>query len=62
MSLAVDELIDRVAARTRGTRSDPLGRDEVAQVVEATILELARAHDAGELELLGRPPDVRKPE
>ena len=34
------DLIDRVTARTKGTHGDPLTREEVAQVVEATLKEL----------------------
>ena len=41
----LQDLIDRVTARTEGTRGDPLTRDEVAQVVEATLAEQA-ADDA----------------
>ena len=40
-ALDYDELVDRVAARTHGTRGDPLTRDEVEQVVAATVAELA---------------------
>jgi len=35
-----EALIDRVTERTRGTAGDPLTRDEVAQVVNATLDEL----------------------
>ena len=40
MELSHDELVDRVTARTKGTAGDPLSRDEVEQVVTATLLEL----------------------
>ena len=36
-----EDLIDRVTARTHGTAGDPLTREEVAQVVDATLAELA---------------------
>jgi hypothetical protein len=35
-----DELVDAVAAKTKGTASDPLSRDEVEQVVRVTVAEL----------------------
>jgi nucleoid DNA-binding protein len=38
--MTTDELIDAVTARTKGTAGDPLTRDEVAQVVRATLDEL----------------------
>jgi len=36
----VDALVDAVAAKTKGTASDPLSRDEVEQVVRVTVAEL----------------------
>ena len=35
-----DGLIDHVTAHTKGTAGDPLGRDDVAQVVNATLAAL----------------------
>lgn len=41
--ITVDELVDLVTARTSGTRSDPLTRDEIEQVVRVTLEEVAKA-------------------
>lgn len=47
-----NELIDTVAEATSGSASDPLTRDDVAKVVDATVraLEGAGAIDADALE------------
>lgn len=37
----LDKLIDAVTAKTKGTKGDPLTREEVAPIVEATLAELA---------------------
>lgn len=42
-----DELVDRVAGATKGTAGDPLTRDEVEQVVAATLVELAGVPELG---------------
>jgi len=52
--MAWDDLVDRVAKRTHGTRNDPLGREEVEQVVAATLAELAV--DADTADVLPEPP------
>jgi len=36
----VNELIDAVTAKTKGTKGDPLTREEVELVVRATLAEL----------------------
>ena len=36
-----DQLVDRVTQRTHGSRGDPLTREEVEQVVQATLHELS---------------------
>jgi hypothetical protein len=41
-----EELVDRVTAATKGTKGDPLTRDEVAQVVDATVNVLETVHGA----------------
>jgi nucleoid DNA-binding protein len=38
--MTTEELIDVVTEKTKGTAGDPLTRDEVAQIVHATINEL----------------------
>lgn len=40
MSYDVAKLVDEVARRTRGTKSDPLTREEVEQIVLATLAVL----------------------
>jgi nucleoid DNA-binding protein len=35
-----DELVDKVTERTKGTEGDPLTREEVEQIVNATLMEL----------------------
>jgi hypothetical protein len=52
VSLDYDELVDRVTRRTHGTRNDPLTRDEVEQVVAATLLELGRAPETADAPVL----------
>ena len=48
------QLITEVAAKTKGTEGDPLTRDEVGQVVRATLLVLygpsAPSHNDDEFE------------
>jgi len=39
--MTIEELIDTVTAKTKGTKGDPLTREEVETVVRATIAELA---------------------
>jgi len=43
--MRLDELIDAVAARTQGTKSDPLTRDDIEQVVRETLALLIANSD-----------------
>jgi len=57
--ITLAELVDKVAARTHGTRGDPLERREVEHVVEATLLELEAAGASDELDVIdgGQAPE-----
>ena len=54
--ITLAELVDAVAARTHGTRGDPLARGEVEQIVEATLLELEAAGASDQLDVTDGEP------
>ena len=53
----VDALVDAVTAKTKGTASDPLSRDEVEQVVRVTVAELTASG-----QLLSNVEPIKPPE
>ena len=50
--ITLAELVDKVAERTAGSARDYLTRRDVAQIVEATLLELEAAGASDELDVV----------